>query len=176
MKSSKLRNVTAILSRIVQIVTIIVDVFLAIMLVLILIMRNTIGPAMQNGDIEVTITGLENLPNGDYVTPLVILIFSAIIIVALVSFMFRNVYLIFKNTNTESPFALSNVKRIRQIGYMALAIPTVEFLANAILSTFSQELNFTVGVEEFLYGMIILCLAQYFAYGASLEKDVNGLV
>ena len=34
----------------------------------------------------------------------------------------------------------------------------------------------SVGLADITYGLVVLCLSQYFAYGAKLEKDVEGLL
>ncbi len=44
----------------------------------------------------------------------------AMVLLTLTALMFRNVNLIFKTTNQESPFAAVNVKRVQQIGYIAI--------------------------------------------------------
>ncbi len=100
----------------------------------------------------------------------------AMVLLTLTALMFRNVNLIFKTTNQESPFAAVNVKRVQQIGYIAISLPIVKLVANVIAGLFIQDTVISVELSEVLFGLIILCLAQYFAYGASLEKDVNGLL
>ncbi len=173
MKSSKLRNITTTLSKIAEIIAWMISGFLAIFLIAFLAMKDKIIEVMQNSaDIDIFISSNDN----NYLPAVAIVILSGIVLSSLIALMFRNVSFIFKNTNTESPFSLSNVKRIRQIGYFALSIPVVEFITNVILSIFTQELNYSIELNEIIFGLIILCLAQYFAYGASLENDVNGLV
>ncbi len=99
-----------------------------------------------------------------------------VIAIALSAIMFRNVNQIFKTTNTESPFAQVNVDRIKRIGYIAISFPIIKVIFNIVAGLFMHNAYVGIELSEVLFGLIILCLSQYFAYGASLEKDVNGLV
>ncbi len=173
MKSSKLRSITTTLSKIAEIIAWLISGILAIFLIVFLAMKDKITEVLQNStDIDIFVSTNDN----NYIPAVVIIILSGIILSSLMALMFRNVNLVFKNTNTGSPFSLSNVKRVRQIGYLALSIPAIELITNLFLSIFTNELNYTIDLNEIIFGLIILCLAQYFAYGTSLENDVNGLV
>ena len=49
-------------------------------------------------------------------------------------------------------------------------------IKNIILGLISRDIALEIEFSEVLFGLVILCLSQYFSYGASLEKDVNGLL
>lgn len=40
----------------------------------------------------------------------------------------------------------------------------------------SRKVEFFVNMQPIAFGLVVLCLAQFFAYGAELEHDVDGLL
>lgn len=95
----------------------------------------------------------------------------------LVAMMFRNVYLILKKSEKESPFAKDNVRMVREIGIFSIAIPVVQIVAATIAAVVGGgTANITVNPFVPVFGLIMLCLSRIFSYGASLERDVDGLV
>lgn len=181
MKSSKLRDITAVFAKIMEVISYI-GIVLGVIGIGILLFFSKEVAANYDESIKPNLTAssgdfnLANLTADNFVSVFVAWGIFFLIVIALTAVMFRDVNKIFKTTNTESPFAPVNVGRIKRIGYIAISFPILKVVFNIVAGLFLK--NVTIGVElsEVLFGLIILCLSQYFAYGASLEKDVNGLL
>lgn len=183
MKSSKLRDITSTLAKIMEIFAWVMDGLCVLGIVVCIFFGNKITEAYsQASDLGyLTVNGIESHElsqiTPDNIIPLLIAAWiTGLVILTLTGIIFRNIHLVFKKANTDSPFAESNVKLIKQIGYAALAIPVCKIIANIALGFIAKDMTIGVELSEVLFGLVILCLAQYFAYGASLEKDVNGLL
>ena len=182
MKTSKLRDITAVLAKIMEVIAFVAEGLLAIGLIAILALRGEIKrgfvDGFNNGSLNLSAfgSGANNITTDNLIPILSAILIGGMVILALSGFLFRNINLIFKNTNLESPFALSNVKLVKQIGYIAVAIPFCKCIANFVMTFIAEDVSLGFEISELIFGLVILCLAQYFAYGASLEKDVNGLL
>lgn len=56
-------------------------------------------------------------------------------------------------------------------------MPVVAFVMRIIIRLIiGDAAEITVGQDGIFMGIVVLCLTQYFAYGATLEEDVDGLV
>lgn len=123
---------------------------------------------------------------GPYImTALRILCFSGVITMALHAMIFRNINLIFRTAEGKtkfakgaSPFQPDIVRMVREIGIFCIAVPVVEFITSIVARIFIPEefCEMSVSFTGILMGLVVLCLSQYFAYGAQLQKDVEGLV
>lgn len=111
-------------------------------------------------------------------TTLMLFAIGAVIIFALVAMIFRNIYLIIKRTESGSPFQKDNIRMLKEIGIFSIAIPIIGLIMSAIirLAVGVDATEMSVNLDGFVMGIIVLCLMQYFTYGASLEKDVDGLL
>ncbi len=180
MKSSKLRNFTAAFAKFMEIFLWGCDVLMAVLLVAAILfgkyIREYAGTNEFREGFTVSFMDASRITSSNIIPLIICGAILAVVLFSLTAIMFRNVNLIFKTTNQESPFAAVNVKRIQQIGYIAISLPIVKIVANIIVVILVKESIISVELSEVLFGLIILCLAQYFAYGASLEKDVNGLL
>ncbi len=177
MKSSKLRNFTAVLSRVMELFIWGIDAVMASVIVILIICKDKIKYETVSG---FKFKNIE-MPRDNFLLVVCLCLVMAIIALTIAALIFRSINLIFKKTNTESPFSESNVKLIRRIGFLAILLPFLKIVTTLVVivvfpSITSESMPFDVGVNEFIYGLIILCLSEYFAYGDSLEKDVNGLV
>ena len=186
MKNSKLRNVTAVLAKIIEVVSWAGAVLMVVSTFVLGFTADDIQQAYANGfintdNIKVEPSAgftadwlLQTVIDGkaavSFVPFIVILVISALI--------FRNVYLIFKKTNTASPFAEENIKKIRNIGILTIALPISKIIMSILCQVLTHSTNYMLSVElsEIVIGLVALCLTQYFAYGAQLEKDVDGLL
>ena len=103
---------------------------------------------------------------------------GAVIIYALVAMIFRNIYLIIKKSERETPFNEDNIRMLREIGIFSIAIPVIGLIMSTIIRLVVgvDATEISVKMYGFVMGIIVLCLTQFFAYGAELEKDVDGLV
>lgn len=184
MKNSGLRNLTAVLSRIIEIIAWACTGLLVVVSVVLTIAKDKFTSAYESGVMEggkYTVNGvdsteqfMESVGKGTAAWELlpyaVLLIFTALI--------FRNIYLVFRKSNTASPFSAENIKRIKNIGYLAIALPIAKMVMQVLFTLLkgSTDVMLSVSLSEFVFGLVALVLAQYFAYGAQLEQDVDGLL
>lgn len=102
---------------------------------------------------------------------------GATIIFVLMALVFRNVYLVFKKSENATPFQKENVCRLRKIGIFSIAVPVIGFVMSIIVRLVAGDVvEVSVGQSGIFMGIVVLCLTQYFSYGAALEEDVDGLV
>lgn len=96
----------------------------------------------------------------------------------IMAMVFGNIRLIFKTSETDSPFTKANVNRVRRIGELSVIAPLVNALGTVIgeLVTRSPKVEFFVNMDMIVFGLVALCLSQFFAYGVKLEHDVDGLL
>ena len=103
---------------------------------------------------------------------------GSVIIFALVAMIFRNIYLIIKKSEGGSPFQKDNIRMLREIGIFSIAIPVIGLIMSTIIRLVAgvDAIETSVKLDGFVMGIIVLCLTQFFVYGAELEKDVDGLL
>lgn len=103
---------------------------------------------------------------------------GAVIILALMAMIFRNLHLIIKKSEGSTPFRQDNVRRFREIGIFSIAVPVVgmimSIITRIVLGAESAEIS--NGFDGLIIGIVVLCMTQFFAHGVGLEKDVDGLV
>lgn len=111
-------------------------------------------------------------------TTLMLFAIGAVFLYILVAMIFRNIYLIIKKSESETPFNNDNIRMVREIGIFSIAMPIIGLIMSTIIRLVVgvdfTEIN--VKLYGFVMGIIMLCLSQFFAYGAKLEKDVDGLL
>lgn len=135
---------------------------------------------METGG-EISVYGFEaaiaNADGSMNMKLLLLFAIGAVIIFSLVAMLFRNLYLIVKRSETGSPFQKDNIRMLKEMGIFSISIPVVGLIMNIIIRlVVSVEAELSVGLDGFVMGIFILCLTQFFAYGAALEKDTDGLV
>lgn len=103
---------------------------------------------------------------------------GAVIILLLMSMVFRNLYLIFKSSEDTTPFRKDNIRRFREIGIFSISVPVVGFVMSVLirLVTGVEFAEISINTAGILMGIIVLCLTQFFIHGAELEKEVDGLL
>lgn len=108
---------------------------------------------------------------------LVVFGIGAVIILALMAMIFRNLYLIIKKPEGNTPFQKDNIRMLNEIGYFSIAIPVVSlimgFVAGLVLG---NDVETSTSIYGFAMGVIVLGLTQFFVHGAELEEDVDGLL
>ena len=111
-------------------------------------------------------------------TTLLLFAIGSVIIYALVAMIFRNIYLIIKKSESETPFNKDNIRMLKEIGIFSIAIPVIGLIMSTIirLAIGVDVAETSVNLNGFIMGIIVLCLTQFFVYGASLENDVDGLL
>ena len=137
--------------------------------------------SIENGS-EVSAYGFEvNIANsiGEInTTTLLLFAIGSVVIFALVAMVFRNIYLIIKKTESATPFNKDNIRMLREIGIFSIAIPVIGLIMSTIIRLVVgvDAVEVSVSLNGFVMGIIVLWLTQFFAYGAELEKDVDGLL
>lgn len=103
---------------------------------------------------------------------------GATAIFVIMALIFRNLHIIFENAGKSVYFSEENLKRVKRIGFFSIAIPVVGFVMGTVigLAVGIDTVETSNSMDGFIMGIIILCLTQFFARGAELEKDVDGLV
>ena len=103
---------------------------------------------------------------------------GAVIILAVMAMVFRNLHLIFKKSENGTPFKKDNIRMMKEIGIFTIAVPVIGFIMSIIvrLVTGVETAEISIDMGGIFMGIIVLCLTQYFVHGADLEKDVDGLL
>ncbi len=124
--------------------------------------------------------------SGNFISPAFISALAAgIIVCGLMAMIFRNIYLIFKTTAGKTrfskgatPFQPDNVRMLREIGIFSLFIPIIEFICDVIVKVIVDPdlIESSVSVTGIVFGIALLCLSQFFAYGTQLQNDSDGLL
>ena len=131
---------------------------------------------------EISVYGFEatvaNAAGEINTTTLLLFAIGAVILFCLVAMISRNVYLMVKRSETESPFNKDNVRMLKEIGIFSIAIPVVGLIMSIIIRLVVgvDAVELSVNMYGLVMGLIVLCLTQFFAYGEELEKDVDGLL
>ena len=103
---------------------------------------------------------------------------GAVLILAVMAMVFRNLHLIFRNSENATPFQLENIRRMKEIGVFSIAVPVVGFIMSVLIRLIIGVENAEIRIDlgGIFMGVIVFCLTQYFAHGAKLEQDVDGLL
>ena len=103
---------------------------------------------------------------------------GAVVILAAMALVFRNLHLIFKQAEDASPFRTENISRMKKIGFLSIAVPVVGFVMSLIIRLVMGPEATEISVDQsgIFMGIIVLCLTRFFVHGANLERDVDGLV
>ncbi len=127
-----------------------------------------------------------SIPNG----ALVLFFVTGIFVMTLMAMVFRYIYLIFKTAEGKTkisegvtPFQQPIVNMIHRVGILCIAVPAIEFIASLITQIMTttiggayETLETYVQFGMIIFGMVIVCLSQFFAKGVELQKDTEGLV
>lgn len=103
---------------------------------------------------------------------------GAVIILSLMAMVFRNLNLIIKKSEGNTPFQPDNIRMLREIGIFSISVPVVGLIMSVVcrLVLGVDAVETSVNLYGFFMGIVVLCLTQFFIYGAELEKDVDGLL
>lgn len=147
------------------------------------LLRQSISLARQG----FTVGGLELVMTGGELSMSAITFSAAagIAMASLYAMIFRNVYLIMKTaqgktwfSQGDTPFQKDIVRMLREIGIFLLSSCAVDLAWSVglrfLLGVDNVELS--VGLTRIILGMMVLCLSQFFDYGARLQQDVDGLL
>lgn len=97
---------------------------------------------------------------------------------ALMAIMFHTMHKVLVSTETGSPFQSANVKRIERIGWLAIVSPIVGWLLTMLCKLILGDtmMEPSLDLTGLVMGLMVLILSRFFAYGVSLQNDVDGLV
>lgn len=111
-------------------------------------------------------------------TTLLLFAIGAVAIFVLMALVFRNFHRVIKNAQTDTPFSQENVRRMKRIGLNCILVSLLGFVfSNVIVLVAGPDATQASMDHSFLImGIIVWCLTEFFAYGAKLESDVDGLV
>ena len=103
---------------------------------------------------------------------------GAVLILAVMAMVFRNLHLIFKKSQNTTPFQKDNIRMMREIGIFSIAVPVIGFIMSIVirLVTGVETAEISIDMGGIFMGVIVLCITQFFVHGAELERDVEGLV
>ena len=90
---------------------------------------------------------------------------------------FRRIGEVIKACQTGTPFQKPVVQKVRQVGWLVIAVPLVTLAASLLAYILCWPgYSFQVDVSGIVMGVIVLALSRIFAYGAKLEDDMEGLL
>lgn len=109
--------------------------------------------------------------------------FTLTVVFIIMAMIFRNIYLVFKTSagetkfsTGETPFQPANVRMVREIGIFAIAFPVFELIMSMAAKIFVPSLETSADISMVVFGLVVLALSQFFAYGVELQEDTDGLV
>ena len=103
---------------------------------------------------------------------------GAILILAIMALIFRYLNQVIRTAETGTPFRPENVRRLKRVGILSIAIPVVGLVMSAVVRLVLgvDAVETSVNLYGFCMGIIVLCLTQFFIRGVQLEEDVDGLL
>ncbi len=133
------------------------------------------GPRLSAYGLEINVS---NGAGGVDNTVLCLFAVGSVLLFTVVALIFRNLYNIIKDSEKTTPFSDLNVKRLKRISTLALLVPVISFIMTVIINLVFGDGAADIHMDQSgaVLAVIIMCLAEYFARGAELEKDVDGLV
>lgn len=118
---------------------------------------------------------------GSLMTFFVSMIFTS----AFMAMICRNIFLIFRTAEGKTkfaegvtPFQKPVIRMVREIGIFCVSIPVINLIITIIAKAVmgADAIETSVEMMVLLFGLVIIALSQFFAYGMELETDVEGLV
>lgn len=97
----------------------------------------------------------------------------------------RNINLIFRTAEGKTwfskgstPFQPDNIRMVREIGIFCIMIPIFALIMSIVARTVLpvDMVEPEVDITLVFFGLVVLALSQYFAYGMELQNEVDGLV
>lgn len=181
LKNSKLLQFGKIASRIVEIVC-----WLGVAVTLICAVACMVGgdwtsEHMLTGE-PIRFNGLTIADSADSFNSVLPVVITALlggcISLVLMAIMFRTMHKVLASAQTGSPFQSANVQRIERIGWLAIISPIVGWLLTLLCKFILGDtlVEPSLNITGLVMGLMVLILSRFFAYGVSLQNDVDGLV
>ncbi len=181
MKNRGILKAGKVLSKIVEVISWIGMVMLFLMAVLFLFapeqMRRDLLP--QGGlSIHGTEMAIDAAAASLPVASMVILLLGGALGFGVTAWLFRLMHQVLKTAETAPPVHPENVRRIERIGWLAIAMPVLGLVISLVAQLFCPGYVFEINIDltGIVMGVLVLCLSQFFAQGAALQNDVDGLV
>lgn len=186
MKNNKLMNVTKVVSKIIEVFNWVGAVLMLCATIFSLAKPSLVDKFLKldttGKTVEMNTYGLEieaPIING-MVSMKHVFVFGifAVIALCLMAMIFRNMNLIIKRSEKESPFCKDNIRMVREIGIFSIAIPVVGIIMSIVATLVFGGENVETSNNMFciFMGIMVLGLNEFFIHGAELEEDVEGLV
>lgn len=191
-KNARLTKAATVLTKLLEVGYSIMAVGLTVGLIMFALDRAGLAELVQ-GEPEIgqTLTvhgfsiGISNPDGSLNNTAVIIFLITGALVAELMAWVFRNTNLILRTSQGETKFSKGNtffqkdnVRMLREIGIFFIAITVVQFVMSAIavmlLGLDNAELS--VGMQNIVMGLLMLCLSLAFAQGEQMQKDVDGLV
>lgn len=183
------RGIRAV-ARIAEIIYFVLAAALVVLAVASVVRPDTLGGMIilsNGGDVSVGTNGFEiTIADCDgNVIPAAVTLIAVVGVVTMLcmAMIFRNIRLIFAAAEQGHAadgaliFTPDIVRMVREIGTFCLAIPVAGFAALAAgRLIIGPGLEASVQLHGLAIGFAVLCLSRFFAYGAELEHEVEGLV
>lgn len=185
MKGKGINKTAMVIAKILEVIHWIGVVFMIIMLICSVAFKSQIKTAVKNIpglETEASVSGFEiaisDVEGEINTTALALLSVDGIIVMALMAMIFRNVYLIVKKSDNDTPFQKDIVRMMREIGIFSIAVSVVGLIMSIISCAVigANSIEHSVNLNYIAIGIMMLCLSQYFAYGTELQKDNDGLL
>jgi hypothetical protein len=99
-------------------------------------------------------------------------------ILFLMGLIFKNLGSVIEKAEEKTPFCDENIKSLTKIGIYSIAIPLAGlFMSIVIRIAVGHEFaEISLNQSGMMMGLVVFVLTSYFAHGAELEQDVDGLV
>lgn len=109
---------------------------------------------------------------------MIVMLLTGVVSNVLMALTFRKANGIIVKAIEGAPFQPCTVKWMKEIGYLAIAMPVIGFVGSliAFLAGGMPTSEIMLNLDGFVMGVLILCLTQVFAHGAALQSDVDGLL
>lgn len=108
---------------------------------------------------------------------------GGMVVLSLMAMVFRNAYLILKTAQGKTnfskghtPFQKDVVRMLREIGLFLIAVSVLSLISDIIVQLGGNSVQAGFNYESGFMGLLFVCISQFFAYGAGLEEEVDGLV
>ena len=186
---NKLNKFTSAVSRVLEIIHWAAILGALVMLILSFAAQGVVSDLLNGLEPTISVYGFECtvLDAGGAVNfaALRLLCVAGLFLFGLMAMVFRNIHLIFKTSagktwfsKGETPFQKDVVRMVREIGIFSIAIPIIGLIFSGIarVVTGVDGMEMSVDLGGFVTGIVVLCLSQIFAYGMSLQRDVDGLL
>lgn len=97
---------------------------------------------------------------------------------ALMALVFRNLSQLVGRSETDTPFSQKNIVSLRRMGRCCIFVPLVGLLMSTVIRLVMgpEVCEVSMDMSGLFMGLVVLCLTEYFAHGAKLEQEVDGLV